>query len=992
MMTRLASIPRIPAPVRRGGRRYASPSRPSSSRTPSAASGADPYELDRVQFQRAVQKAALPAEPNLERVARQYVMSQGLEPNDRPLDYVRVDEPSARRVAAQYESAAHSPHHPATRDSYEALKRETVAQFRHLQQKGYKLEPWPGAGQPYQNSEEMTRDVHNNRHLFFFTGGDIPSDHPLASQSGLSVGGVGLTHNDAFRAVHDVFGHAHHGNQFGPRGEEHAWRAHSRMFSPAARPAMTSETKGQNSWVNFGPHSHRPVTDRPFAPQKATILKMARARPPAHIIDALAPPPPPPPPVPEERYRVPKHGGETPFPPRPSKTPPPITSRRAPELSASLEELRARFTKYPDAPLPVSSVSLKVGQASQGLFGPVPPKAAKDKHVARVAGDIIKALRGGEPSLERYLHSNKIPPKDADGLRVAAFILAGADEATHHLKTADDAGADWYKSQVGQYVDGIRHLAQSRWGYGPEVFGHPGDPKMSPQMRLYMAMTAGLSNGKNPTDNAVTAYRIFDLAVKKNPENPWQALPLKNPNTASGAWSVRHQDAEKTLSYLHNLTAPRGGEQPESAHQRAADFLTDSHSPEYVRKVKDFLHGRPVSTDLPFGDKNSYPGSYIFGPKLGAFYQNLTGDDRHLTADVWWARTWGRVVGGLFDHRGKLTGGPKGAQQRVLMDRAARGAAKHLGMSVADFQAVMWYYEKELYEAMGQKKSTTSYVEGIHAVLQEADPTGRLRSSLRESTAARQRAKDAVARKNRQGTPGGRGAVALKTAADSIPHGAKITMPLTDPNNERQSRHRPRDMSMTEKINREELERFRKAQAAKPSERKLPDEEPFDLPAKKAAKPIGGGPSLVEATHSRGFHPPRTMTIGSMAARTGLGRQGLESHFKGGGEMVHGDYSYKSVVKKEADEAELWEIPERGLGSVSGGGRDYSKPIHQAGKGPKGSKAAPLGGSGNQDGKEVSIVSELDDEAKPIKKSRRAAQAAELARRASRLLGFRASP
>jgi hypothetical protein len=57
--------------------------------------------------------------------------------------------------------------------------------------------------------------------------------------------------NDVFRFVHDFFGHAKIGNSFGPIGEENAWKIHSVMYSPLARRAMTSETRGQNSFVNF---------------------------------------------------------------------------------------------------------------------------------------------------------------------------------------------------------------------------------------------------------------------------------------------------------------------------------------------------------------------------------------------------------------------------------------------------------------------------------------------------------------------------------------------------------------------------------------------------------------------------------------------------------------------------------------------------------------------------------------------------------------------
>jgi hypothetical protein len=69
-----------------------------------------------------------------------------------------------------------------------------------------------------------------------------------------------------FRAVHDVFGHAATGRGFDRHGEEAAWLSHIRMYSPAARPAVTTETRGQNSVLNFG---SRPGT---FPEQKVVTL------------------------------------------------------------------------------------------------------------------------------------------------------------------------------------------------------------------------------------------------------------------------------------------------------------------------------------------------------------------------------------------------------------------------------------------------------------------------------------------------------------------------------------------------------------------------------------------------------------------------------------------------------------------------------------------------------------------------------------------------
>ncbi len=195
---------------------------------------------------------------------------------------VAVDPEFAGRLADAYEAMAHNPADPAVAKAYRALKDETLAQFDFMAEKGVKVEPWTGKGEPYKSSAHMRQDVRENGHLWFLptesTG--IPKDHPLAELAGRTVNGKPLTHNDVFRAVHDYFGHAAEGNKFGPRGEEVAWQFHARMYTDDALPALTTETRGQNSWVNFNraqrdlkaAGTNIPLAERPFAEQKAGLL------------------------------------------------------------------------------------------------------------------------------------------------------------------------------------------------------------------------------------------------------------------------------------------------------------------------------------------------------------------------------------------------------------------------------------------------------------------------------------------------------------------------------------------------------------------------------------------------------------------------------------------------------------------------------------------------------------------------------------------------
>lgn len=212
----------------------------------------------------------LPVDPRIQAHQQSYLRQAGL-PLVTPPDYGQVDPAFARQVASFYQQAPHQPQDPATAAAYRALAEETLRQYLHTQAQGVHFEPWRQPGQPYADSRQMAEDARRG-HLSFYTGGQFPPDHPLAALSGLSHQGQPLSYNDLFRAVHDYYGHALHGNQFGPRGEEFAYRLHGQMYSPQAQPALAAETRGQNSWVNFGPHSHLPVTERPYAEQKATTL------------------------------------------------------------------------------------------------------------------------------------------------------------------------------------------------------------------------------------------------------------------------------------------------------------------------------------------------------------------------------------------------------------------------------------------------------------------------------------------------------------------------------------------------------------------------------------------------------------------------------------------------------------------------------------------------------------------------------------------------
>jgi hypothetical protein len=220
--------------------------------------------------------------------AEAYMKSVGL-PYEPMRTYQPVDTARAARIAEEYEKMPHAPDDPRVAASYDAMINETIAQYNALKDAGIKFEfIKPGMEDPYKATPRLAqKDVIENKHLWVFptdsgfgsgteSAAAAMKNNPLLRPTDVEIDGKQLLANDLFRIVHDAYGHIMHGHGFRAAGEENAWRSHSRMYSDLARPAMTSETRGQNSWLNYGPHGEKNRTakseDTIYADQKIGLL------------------------------------------------------------------------------------------------------------------------------------------------------------------------------------------------------------------------------------------------------------------------------------------------------------------------------------------------------------------------------------------------------------------------------------------------------------------------------------------------------------------------------------------------------------------------------------------------------------------------------------------------------------------------------------------------------------------------------------------------
>jgi len=173
------------------------------------------------------------------------------DPHSGATDYLnaRRTPESVKAVAQNYDSLPM--HDPNAVKHFDAMKNDVHAQHDFMTHR-LGIQTQITDHDPYKDVHEMLHDVNNNKRLQVL-GTHVTGGHPYMDDDT----------NDKFRAVHDFFGHAATGRSFDRHGEQAAYLAHAQMFSPAARPALATETSGQNSSL---------IYNGGFQPQKTAIL------------------------------------------------------------------------------------------------------------------------------------------------------------------------------------------------------------------------------------------------------------------------------------------------------------------------------------------------------------------------------------------------------------------------------------------------------------------------------------------------------------------------------------------------------------------------------------------------------------------------------------------------------------------------------------------------------------------------------------------------
>lgn len=338
-----------------------------------------------------------------------------------------------------------------------------------------------------------------------------------------------------------------------------------------------------------------------------------------------------------------------------------------------------------------------------------------------------------------------IEPDDRTGKSAQRIANWMAEEVEFEMRNPEDSGVGWYSAKFQRALD--KMAAEF-----PELAT---DKTARNTMTLLIAIT---SDGQKVVPNFAQAMDIY-------------ANYRATGQFATSRGHIRQASIDANMARLQELYARY--DTVEEVHEY---LMQEAEVRELQKIAKE--RGTTLKTDYQVHVKLPMAALEL-GPKLGAFYANLMGAHGYLTMDRWWSRTFNRYRGTLLqaptraglDRFKELLGRPDmsddeaiaatvaprnayeaknfkdgteiekaantiykaafenledspfNATDRTFMLDAVGRAAKILArrgynLSIADIQAILWYYEKRLYGDLGARQTADiSYEEAADRVV-----------------------------------------------------------------------------------------------------------------------------------------------------------------------------------------------------------------------------------------------------------------------------------
>lgn len=295
-------------------------------------------------------------------------------------------------------------------------------------------------------------------------------------------------------------------------------------------------------------------------------------------------------------------------------------------------------------------------------------------------------------------HGRKLDPYDDADFEEA--LEAAAQEIEYQLQQAV-SGKGWYDTDVRKTFENASRIP------GLESLADNETDRV-----IWSALAAPTSIGNDVDLNTKAATAAF-LQYKRNGEVP--TTPPKPGAVTEGisgaGWGVKGKSVAAGMKVIDHLIKKYGEE-------GFADWWMSPHT---LKELTDLrkeagLSGPP--SGLSGGQNSIHLGAKILGDKTGQYSLNINGY-QGTTKDVWFSRTFGRHFGDLRDAKGAAIGGPRNATERRRMEEFTRRLTDKIQsgkLSEQDAQAVLWFFEQNLYSDLGVPSRPGSFSKGMEKV------------------------------------------------------------------------------------------------------------------------------------------------------------------------------------------------------------------------------------------------------------------------------------
>ena len=314
--------------------------------------------------------------------------------------------------------------------------------------------------------------------------------------------------------------------------------------------------------------------------------------------------------------------------------------------------------------------------------------------------DLAKAFDADH--IETY--GRKLDPTVPEDQELAAKVIAKEIDLQ---MTQANSGAGWYDADV-----------EKTFKLLGETPGLESLKSNETHRIIWSALSAPTSIGQKVIGNT-KASTAAALTYFRTGEIPTVA-PKAGATTegiANAGWGFKQKSVEPGMKVISALIKKHGEE-------GFADWWLSPHSLKELTAIRKEAGLGGAPTGLSGGKDSIHLGAMVLGDKTGRFSLNINGYEG-TTKDVWYSRSYNRAFGQMFGANDPKTGlpvvqgGPRNQTERREMEafnQLVLYNTKLEGLSEADAQAVLWFYEQGLYSRLGVQSRPGSFSEGVGEV------------------------------------------------------------------------------------------------------------------------------------------------------------------------------------------------------------------------------------------------------------------------------------